>query len=61
MGWSKSTRIKVMLVIDIVFFLLELGVGFAVHSLALMADAFHMVRVFRSELVLRRLTLFSAL
>ena len=33
-----------MLVIDVMFFLLELGVGFAVHSLALMADAFHMVR-----------------
>ena len=43
MAWSKSTRIKVMLAIDIMFFLLELGVGFAVHSLALMADAFHMV------------------
>lgn len=43
MGWSKSTRIKVMLALDTVFFLLELGVGFAVHSLALMADAFHMV------------------
>ncbi|KAL2261355.1 hypothetical protein VTK26DRAFT_4331 [Humicola hyalothermophila] len=43
MGWSKSTRIKVMLAIDIIFFLLELGVGFAVHSLALMADAFHML------------------
>jgi zinc transporter 1 len=43
MGWSKSTRIKVMLVLDTIFFLLELGVGFAVHSLALMADAFHMV------------------
>ncbi|KXX78170.1 Zinc/cadmium resistance protein [Madurella mycetomatis] len=43
MGWSKSTRIKVMLVLDTVFFLLELGTGFAVHSLALMADAFHML------------------
>jgi divalent metal cation (Fe/Co/Zn/Cd) transporter len=43
MAWSKSTRIKVMLAIDLMFFLLELGVGFAVHSLALMADAFHMV------------------
>ncbi len=43
MGWSKSTRIKVMLGIDIAFFFLELSVGFAVHSLALMADAFHMV------------------
>jgi zinc transporter 1 len=32
-----------MLVIDIAFFLLELGVGLVVGSLALMADAFHMV------------------
>jgi hypothetical protein len=32
-----------MLVIDITFFLLELGVGLIVGSLALMADAFHMV------------------
>ncbi|KAK0730391.1 cation efflux protein [Lasiosphaeris hirsuta] len=43
MAWSKSTRITVMLVIDILFFILELSVGFAVHSLALMADAFHML------------------
>lgn len=43
MGWSKSTRIKVMIVLDTVFFFLELGAGFAVHSLALLADAFHMV------------------
>jgi zinc transporter 1 len=43
MAWSKSTRITVMLVIDITFFLLELGVGLVVGSLALMADAFHMV------------------
>ena len=33
-----------MLVIDVTFFLLELGVGLIVGSLALMADAFHMVR-----------------
>jgi solute carrier family 30 (zinc transporter), member 1 len=32
-----------MLVIDVTFFLLELGVGLIVGSLALMADAFHMV------------------
>jgi Cation efflux family len=43
MAWSKSTRIKLMLTIDIIFFFIELGAGFAVHSLALMADAFHMV------------------
>ncbi|RDL33183.1 Cation efflux protein [Venustampulla echinocandica] len=43
MGWSKSTRIKVMLGIDTAFFILELGVGLVVGSLALMADAFHML------------------
>jgi Co/Zn/Cd efflux system component len=47
MAWSKSVRIKMMLAIDIVFFLLELSVGFLVGSLALMADAFHMVRTTR--------------
>lgn len=44
MGLSKSTRISIMLGIDAAFFILELGVGLAVGSLALMADAFHMVR-----------------
>lgn len=34
-----------MLVIDIAFFIIELGVGIWVGSLALMADAFHMVRL----------------
>jgi len=33
-----------MLAIDAGFFVLELGVGMVVGSLALMADAFHMVR-----------------
>ncbi|KAK1757384.1 cation diffusion facilitator family transporter [Echria macrotheca] len=43
MAWSKTTRIKVMLAIDFLFFVIELSVGFWVHSLALMADAFHML------------------
>ncbi|KAL3423485.1 zinc cadmium resistance protein [Phlyctema vagabunda] len=43
MAWSKSTRISVMLGIDTAFFILELGVGVVVGSLALMADAFHML------------------
>jgi Co/Zn/Cd efflux system component len=47
MAWSKSTRIIIMLAIDAAFFILELGVGLAVGSLALMADAFHMVRGFQ--------------
>lgn len=46
MAWSKSTRIRVMIAIDTTFFLLELIVGFLAHSLALTADAFHMVRLF---------------
>lgn len=43
MAWSKETRISVMIGIDTAFFVLELGVGLWVGSLALMADAFHMV------------------
>ncbi|KAM5355547.1 hypothetical protein ACJ41O_002193 [Fusarium nematophilum] len=43
MAWSKSTRIKVMIAIDTAFFVLELVTGFLAHSLALMADAFHML------------------
>ncbi|KAH8679880.1 cation efflux protein [Tricladium varicosporioides] len=43
MGWSKSTRITVMISIDTAFFLLELGTGLFVGSLALLADAFHML------------------
>ena len=51
MAWSKSTRIKVMLAIDIAFFLLELIVGMMVGSLALLADAFHMLNDIISLLV----------
>jgi Co/Zn/Cd efflux system component len=43
MAWSKTTRISIMLGIDVAFFVLELSVGLIVSSLALMADAFHMV------------------
>lgn len=43
MAWSKTTRISIMLAIDIVFFLVELIVGLLVSSLALLADAFHML------------------
>ncbi|EHK40509.1 putative Cd2+/Zn2+ transporter protein [Trichoderma atroviride IMI 206040] len=43
MAWSKSTRIKIMIAIDTAFFLLELISGFLAHSLALTADAFHML------------------
>ncbi|KAL1914074.1 Zinc resistance conferring protein [Sporothrix stenoceras] len=41
-GWSKTTRIGVMMALDTVFLFIELGVGYYVSSLALIADAFHM-------------------
>jgi zinc transporter 1 len=54
MAWSKSTRITIMLSIDAAFFVLELGVGLVVGSLALMADAFHMAGFnVRKELILQ--------
>lgn len=43
MEWSKRKRIIVMLALDVAFFLVELIAGIAAHSLALQADAFHMV------------------
>ncbi|KAL2009501.1 hypothetical protein VTN00DRAFT_5308 [Thermoascus crustaceus] len=43
MGLSKSKRILILLIVDTAFFLLELIVGYAVHSLALVADSFHML------------------
>ncbi|RMZ89622.1 hypothetical protein DV736_g3148, partial [Chaetothyriales sp. CBS 134916] len=43
MPLSKSQRIGLLLVIDSAFFIVELTVGYAVHSLALVADAFHML------------------
>ncbi|KAI9895087.1 MAG: hypothetical protein M1814_000312 [Vezdaea aestivalis] len=43
MALSKSTRILILLGVDSVFFLIELIIGYAVHSLALVADSFHML------------------
>ncbi|KAK9325975.1 cation efflux protein [Lipomyces orientalis] len=40
---SKQGRIISLLVIDSAFFLLEVIIGYAVHSLALVADSFHML------------------
>jgi zinc transporter 1 len=45
MAWSKEKRIVTMLILDTIFFLVELGGGIYARSLALQADAFHMVRV----------------
>ena len=43
MALSKSTRIIILLAIDSAFFFVELIIGYAVHSLALVADSFHML------------------
>ena len=51
MAWSKSTRIGIMLAIDVVFFFVELISGIIVGSLALQADAFHMLNDIISLLV----------
>ncbi|CAK7231720.1 Zinc resistance conferring protein [Sporothrix eucalyptigena] len=42
-SWSKKTRIAIMMVLDTIFLAIELGVGYYVQSLALIADAFHML------------------
>ncbi|KAI5305163.1 hypothetical protein KEM56_005121 [Ascosphaera pollenicola] len=51
MGLSKQSRLTILLTIDSVFFLIELSVGYAVHSLALVADSFHMLNDVLSLLV----------
>lgn len=43
MAWGKEARIITLLVIDVAFFFLEIIVGYAVGSLALVADSFHML------------------
>ncbi|KAG6891258.1 hypothetical protein C0995_008510 [Termitomyces sp. Mi166 len=43
MALSRSARITLLLIIDIFFFFVELIVGYAVGSLALVADSFHML------------------
>lgn len=51
MTLTKSQRIILLLVIDVAFFFTELIIGYAVHSLALVADAFHMLNDVLSLLV----------
>jgi zinc transporter 1 len=43
MALSKSQRMYILLAINSLFFFIELSVGIAVHSLALVADSFHML------------------
>ncbi|KAF9229360.1 cation efflux protein [Gyrodon lividus] len=51
MGLSRSARITLLLVIDVLFFFIELIVGYAVGSLALVADSFHMLNDVMSLIV----------
>jgi zinc transporter 1 len=48
---SRSARITLLLVIDVIFFFIELIVGYAVGSLALVADSFHMLNDVMSLIV----------
>ncbi|CAO1632212.1 unnamed protein product [Parajaminaea phylloscopi] len=51
MGLSREARIITLLVIDSAFFFLEIIVGYAVGSLALVADSFHMLNDVMSLIV----------
>jgi len=51
MAMSRSARITLLLIIDVLFFLVELIVGYAVGSLALVADSFHMLNDVMSLIV----------
>ncbi|KAF8237782.1 cation efflux protein [Tricholoma matsutake] len=51
MAISRSARITLLLIIDLVFFFVELIVGYAVGSLALVADSFHMLNDVMSLIV----------
>ncbi|KAJ7024601.1 cation efflux protein, partial [Mycena alexandri] len=48
---SRSARIKILLAIDVVFFFVEIISGYAVGSLALVADSFHMLNDVMSLIV----------
>ncbi|KAJ7656397.1 cation efflux protein [Mycena polygramma] len=48
---SRSAKIKVLLAIDVIFFFVELISGYAVGSLALVADSFHMLNDVMSLIV----------
>ncbi|EGN93954.1 hypothetical protein SERLA73DRAFT_97348 [Serpula lacrymans var. lacrymans S7.3] len=51
MPLSRSARIKLLLVIDVFFFFVEIITGYAVGSLALVADSFHMLNDVMSLIV----------
>ncbi|KAI0280646.1 cation efflux protein [Russula aff. rugulosa BPL654] len=43
MSPSRTARLYFLLVLDLLFFVLEISIGYAVGSLALVADSFHML------------------
>lgn len=48
---TRKTRLRAVIAISFCFFLAEISVGFYTKSLALVADAFHYVRIhFKEEL-----------
>ncbi|KAK7025010.1 cation efflux protein [Favolaschia claudopus] len=51
MTMSRTSKIKILLAIDVVFFFVEIISGYAVGSLALVADSFHMLNDVMSLIV----------
>ena len=50
-GLGNEARIIILLVIDVIFFFIEIISGYAVGSLALVADSFHMLNDVMSLIV----------
>lgn len=51
MALSRSGRIIILLVLNIIMFLAEIVVGYMTGSLALIADAFHMLSDVLSQII----------
>jgi zinc transporter 1 len=51
MSPSRTARLYFLLVLDLLFFVLEISIGYAVGSLALVADSFHMLKYVSSILL----------
>ncbi|RIA81185.1 cation efflux protein [Glomus cerebriforme] len=48
---SRQTRIIILLVLDILFFIVEISIGYWINSLAIIADSFHMLNDILSLIV----------
>ncbi|CAI2176707.1 3685_t:CDS:2 [Funneliformis geosporum] len=51
MALSRQTRIKILLVLDVSFFIIEIVIGYWIKSLAIIADSFHMLNDILSLIV----------